>query len=222
MSNTIRILIADDQVITRSGLRNLLAGFEDIEILAEASNGAEVIALAEALQPDLILMDLRMPEVNGIEATRQIHRTSPHIRILVLTVFDDDTSIFPTIRAGAHGYLLKDTHEEDLIRSIRTVAGGGAIFSPGIAQKVLGYLTSLPTNAPQGLFDELSRREMDVLELIAKGKTNAEIAVELSLSVKTVSNYISNVLLKVHAADRAKLMLLAIEAGMGKSENSLK
>ncbi len=217
MMNIIRILIADDQAITRSGLINFLSQDPDIAILGEACNGAQAIEMAESLQPDLILMDLRMPDVNGIEATRQIHRISPQIRILVLTIFDDDTSVFPAIRAGAHGYLLKDTEQDELIRSIRTVAGGGAIFSPGIAQKVLGYLTTLPANAPRDSFDELTQREMEILALIAKGKTNAEIASMVNLSPKTVSNYISNVLLKVHATDRAKLMLMALEAGMGKS-----
>ncbi|KAA3643827.1 MAG: DNA-binding response regulator [Chloroflexi bacterium] len=214
--NVIRILVVDDQAITRSGLRNLLEKFEDIQIVDEAINGEEAIVLSESLQPDLILMDLHMSEVNGIDATRQIHRTSPHIRILVLTIFDDDTSVFPAIRAGAHGYLLKDTKEDDLIRAIQTVASGGAVFSPGIAAKVLGYLSTLPSNIPHEAFDKLTQRETQIMELMAEGKTNSEIALTLSLSPKTVSNYISNVLLKVHAADRAKLMLMAIEAGMGK------
>ena len=214
--DNIRILIADDQAITRSGIRALLAAQEDVEIIAEAQDGEEAIALAASLQPDVILMDLRMPTVNGIDATRRIHRLSPHIGILVLTVFEDDTSVFPAIRAGARGYLLKNTEQEELLRAIHTVADGGAIFSPGIAQKVLGYLHSPPSDLPEQLFDELTARESEILELIAQGKTNAEIASLLNLSPKTVSNNISNVLLKVHAADRAKLMLLALEAGMGK------
>jgi DNA-binding NarL/FixJ family response regulator len=218
--DAIRILIADDQAITRSGIRALLAAQQDVEIVAEAQNGEEAISLAASLEPDVILMDLRMPLVNGIDATRRIHRLSPHIGILVLTVFEDDTSVFPAIRAGARGYLLKNTEQEELLRAIHTVADGGAIFSPGIAQKVLGYLHSPPSDVPEQLFDELTSREREILELIAQGKTNAEIASLLSLSPKTVSNNISNVLLKVHAADRAKLMLLALEAGMGKSKNS--
>ena len=137
-----RILIADDQAITRSGLRLLLSGVEDLEIVGEARDGEEALALAATEQPDVILMDLRMPGINGIEATRRIHRTSPHIAILILTVFEDDTSIFPAIRAGARGYLLKNSEQEDLLRAINTVANGGAIFSPGIAQKVLGYLST--------------------------------------------------------------------------------
>lgn len=218
--DTIRILIADDQTITRSGLQTLLAASENIEVIGEARDGEEVIKLAASLQPDVILMDLRMPGVNGIEATRRIHRTSPHISILVLTVFEDDTSVFPAIRAGARGYLLKNTEMDELLRAIRTVASGGAIFSPGIAQKVLGYLTAPAPEVSGDIFDELTVREREILELIAKGKTNAEIAAILNLSAKTVSNYISNVLLKVHATDRAKLMLMALEAGMGRADKS--
>ena len=211
----IRVLIADDQVITRSGLRVLLSAADLLEIVGEASNGEEVIAMADAVQPDVILMDLRMPGINGIEATRRIHRASPHIGILILTVFEDDSSVFPAIRAGARGYLLKNSEQEELLRAIHTVAAGGAVFSPGIAQKVLGYLSTPQIQPAAGLFDELTEREREILEWIARGKTNAEIATSLNLSAKTVSNYISNVLLKVHATDRAKLMLMALEAGMG-------
>ena len=214
----VRLLIADDQAITRGGLRALLASQEAIEVVGEARNGEEAIELAVSLQPDLILMDLRMPGINGIEATRRIHRTSPHIGILVVTVFEDDTSVFPAIRAGARGYLLKNTEQAELLRAIRTVANGGAIFSPGIAQRVLGYLNSPAPNVPRQVFDELTAREREILELIARGKTNSEIAEALSLSPKTVSNNISNVLAKVQATDRAKLMLMALEAGMGSSD----
>ena len=216
----IRVLIADDQVITRSGIRSLLTSQDDIEIVGEAQHGEEAVELAASLQPDIILMDLRMPGVNGIDATRRIHRTSPNIGILVLTVFEDDTSVFPAIRAGARGYLLKNTEQDELLRAIHTVANGGAIFSPGIAQKVLGYLNVPPPNVPEQLFDELTTREREILELIAQAKTNSEIANHLVLSPKTVSNCISNVLLKVHATDRAKLMLMALEAGMGKVHKS--
>ena len=215
--DTIRLLIADDQPITRSGLRSLLAQQADLEIVGEARDGAEVIELAASQQPDLILMDLRMPGINGIEATRQIHRTSPHIGILVITVFEDDTSVFPAIRAGARGYLLKNTEQDELLRAIRTVASGGAIFSPGIAQRVLGYLNAPAPNLPKQVFDELTARERGILELMAQGKTNVEIGEVLGLSPKTVSNNISNVLVKVQATDRAKLMLMALEAGMGRS-----
>jgi DNA-binding NarL/FixJ family response regulator len=211
----IEILIADDQTITRTGLRTLLLQEEGMDVVGEAANGEEVIALAALLQPDVILMDLRMPGMNGIEATRRIHRANPRIAILVLTVFEDDTSVFPAIRAGARGYLLKNADQEELLRGIKTVANGGAIFSPGIAQRVLGYLNKPEPDLPKNVFDELTPREGEILELLAQGKTNSEIASSLNLSPKTVSNHISNVLLKVQAADRAKLMLMALEAGMG-------
>ncbi len=214
----IRVLIADDQVITRSGLRVLLSSAAVLEIVGEASDGEQVVAMAVAEQPDVILMDLRMPGVNGIEATRRIHRASPHIGILILTVFEDDASVFPAIRAGARGYLLKNSEQEELLRAINTVAAGGAVFSPGIAQKVLGYLSAPPPQMPANLFDELTEREREILESIARGQTNVEIAANLNLSVKTVSNYVSSVLLKVHATDRAKLMLMALEAGMGQKK----
>ena len=216
----IHLLITDDQTITRSGLKTLLAAQEDIEIVGEARNGEEAIELAASLQPDVILMDLRMPGVNGIEATRRIHRASPHIGILVVTVFEDDTSVFPAIRAGARGYLLKNTEQDELLRAVRTVANGGAIFSPGIAERVLGYLNTPEPNLPQNSFDELTSREHEILELIAQGKTNPEIATTLGLSPKTVSNNISNVLVKVQATDRAKLMLMALEAGLGGKQAS--
>ncbi|MCC7163823.1 MAG: response regulator transcription factor [Anaerolineae bacterium] len=218
--DSIRILIADDQAITRSGLQTLLAAQENMQVIGEARNGQEVVALAESLQPDVVLMDMRMPGINGIEATRRIHRSSPHISILVLTVFEDDTVVFPAIRAGARGYLLKDTDQDELVRAIQTVANGGAIFSPGIAQKVLGYLNEPPPSVSRELFDELSAREREILELIARGKTNAEIATSLNLSSKTISNYISNVLIKLHATDRAKLMLMALEAGLGQADKT--
>jgi len=217
--DTIHILIADDQAITRSGLRTLLESVPDLEIVGEATNGAEVIELAVSLQPDVILMDLRMPEINGTEATRRIHRASPHIGILVVTIFEDDTSVFPAIRAGARGYLLKDADQNELVQAIKMVARGGVIFSAGIAHKVLQYLSAPPPNVPKQAFDELTNREREVLDLIARGYTNAEIAEQLGLSPKTVSNNVSNVLQKLQAVDRAKLMLMALEAGLGQPDN---
>jgi DNA-binding NarL/FixJ family response regulator len=212
------VLIADDQAITRTGLQHLLAEDTGIAVVGAAQTGAEAVALAESLQPDVILMDLRMPDGNGIEATRRIYRASPQVGILVLTVFEDDASVFPAIRAGARGYLLKDTQQDELLRAIRTVAQGGAIFSPGIAQRVLGYLSAPPPVVVGAVFDELTPREREILEGIAQGQTNSEIAAQLNLSTKTISNAISNILLKVHTTDRAKLMLMALDAGMGQRE----
>ncbi|HEX2619616.1 MAG TPA: response regulator transcription factor [Phototrophicaceae bacterium] len=216
--DTIRVLIADDQAIMRSGLRNLLADFAYIEVIAEASDGAEAVRLANLHQPDVILMDLKMPVLSGIEAIQQICRVHPHISILVITMLENDTTIFPAIRAGARGYLLKDIEQQELAQAIQTVASGGVIFSAGIANRVLAYLSDAPRNIPTVAFDELTNREREILELIAQGLTNAEIADRLSLSPKTVSNNVSNVLVKLQVVDRAKLILLALEAGIGKKD----
>ena len=216
----VRILIADDQTITRSGLRTLLEASPGLEVVGEATNGAEAVEMAVDVQPDIVLMDLKMPVLNGVEATRMIHRSSPHIGILVVTIFEDDTSVFPAIRAGARGYLLKDTDHGELIRAIHTVANGGVIFSPGIANRVLQYLSDPPSNLPSQAFDELTNREREILDLIACGYSNVEIAEQLVLSPKTVSNNVSNVLVKLQAADRAKLILMARDAGLGQPDRS--
>jgi len=212
----VRVLIADDQEITRSGLRSMLAAEPWLEVVAEAADGAECLALAEELQPDVVVMDLRMPGLNGIEATRRLHRSQPHVGILVVTVFADDTSVFPAIRAGARGYLLKDAGRTELLHAVETVARGGAIFSPGIAAKVMAYLTAASRPLPGPDFPELTGRERMVLEQIALGLTNAEIAERLGISGKTVSNNVSNILAKLQAVDRARLMLMALEAGLGR------
>src|SRR5690606_5290302 len=162
------------------------------EVVGEAQDGAECVALTLELQPDVVLMDLRMPVLNGIEATRRIHRAQPHVGILVVTVFADDTSVFPAIRAGARGYLLKDTAAEELHRAVETVARGGAIFSSGIANKVMRYLTVTTRPAAGPDLEELTGRERAVLELLAQGLSNTEIAERMGISSKTVSNNVSN------------------------------
>lgn len=216
----IRVLIADDQEITRSGLRALLDASESIEVVAEARDGAECVALAGELQPDVVLMDLRMPGINGIEATRRIHRLQPHIGILVVTVFADDTSVFPAIRAGARGYLLKDAGRDELRLAVETVARGGAIFSPGIAMKVMTYLSASLQPLPGPDFADLTGRERAILEQLAQGLSNQEIATRLGISAKTVSNNVSNILSKLQAVDRARLMLIALDAGLGAGKAS--
>ena len=216
----IRVLIADDQAITRSGLKALLAEAPGAEVVGEAKDGLECVALTLELQPDVVLMDLRLPGLNGIEPPRRIHRAQPHVGILVVTVFADDTSVFPAIRAGARGYLLKDAAAAELRQAIETVARGGAIFSPGIADKVMRYLSVTSRPLPGSDFEELTGRERAILELLAQGLTNLEIAERLGVSGKTVSNNVSNILSKLQAVDRARLMLIALEAGLGKCANT--
>jgi len=211
----LRVLIADDHTLFRDGLRTLLATAPETELVGEATTGEEAIARAALLQPDLIIMDLQMPIVNGIEATRQIMRASPHIGILVVTMFDDDQSVFAAMRAGARGYLLKGATHDEMLRAIRAVGGGEAIFSPAIAARLIDYFTNIRSNTPRQVFPELTDREHEVLQLIAQGYKNAEIAGELVISPKTVRNHITNILSKLQVADRAEAILRARQAGLG-------
>ncbi|GHO90255.1 DNA-binding response regulator [Reticulibacter mediterranei] len=212
------IVIADDHPLFRDGLRALLESVPDTRVIGEATTGTEVIEEAQALQPDLILMDIKMPGTNGIEATRRILQTSPHIRILILTMFEDDESVFAAIRAGARGYLLKGAVQEETLRAIRAVARGEAIFGPAVASRLTHYFSSMqPTgkSGPTHFFPELTEREYEILTLIAQRKSNAEIAVQLILSPKTVRNHVSNILSKLQVADRAEAMRAAWTAGLG-------
>jgi DNA-binding NarL/FixJ family response regulator len=214
----IRILIADDHPLFRDGLRVLLESVPDMQVLGEATAGNEVMALAASLQPDLILMDVKMPGMNGIEATRRIVQTSPHIRILMLTMFEDDESVFAAIRAGARGYLLKGAVQEETLRAIRAVASGEAIFGPAVAERLMRYFsTTRPTGkgSPAQFFPELTEREYEILAFIAQRKSNADIAAKLVLSPKTVRNHVSNILSKLQVADRAEAMRAAWAAGLG-------
>ena len=214
-SSPLRVLIADDHPVFRDGLRVLLGSVPDTEVAGQAATGDEAIALAETLQPDVILMDIKMPGVNGIEATRRILYTSPHIGVLVLTMFEDDDSVFAAMRAGARGYLLKGADQEDILRAIRAVAGGEAIFGPGIAQRLIRYFAAPRSFGPPQAFPDLTEREREILRLIAQGDNNAEIAARLVLSPKTVRNHVSNIFNKLQVADRAQAMLRAREAGLG-------
>jgi DNA-binding NarL/FixJ family response regulator len=212
---TICILIADDHLLFRDGLRSLIDSADDCELVGEATTGEEAVRLAADLQPDLILMDVKMPDMDGIEATRQITRTSPHVSILVLTMLDDDNSVFTAMRAGARGYLLKGASHEEMLLAIRAVAGGQAIFSPGIAARMMEFFNIMhPAKIPD-VFPELTEREREVLHLVAQSYSNAEIAKELVISPKTVRNNVSNILSKLQVADRAEAILQAREAGLG-------
>lgn len=212
---SIRILVVDDHLLFRDGVRALIDSAPDCELAGEATTGEEAVRLAADLQPDLILMDVKMPDMDGIEATRQIARTSPHIGILVLTMLEDDNSLFTAMRAGARGYLLKGASHEEMLLAIRAVAGGQAIFSPGIAVRMMEFFNTMQPGRVPDVFPELSDREREVLGLVARHYSNAEIAKELVISPKTVRNHVSNVLSKLQVADRAEAILKAREAGLG-------
>lgn len=216
---TIKVLIADDHAFYREGVHVLLSNVPEIEVIGEASNGEEVIAQTKALQPHVILMDLKMPGINGIDATRRIHELQPNIGILVITMFDDDDSVFAAMRAGARGYLLKDADKDEVVRAIVAVERGEAIFSPAIATRMMQYFSSPSAFANKRSqpeeFAALTEREYEILDLIAKGDNNAVIANKLSLSIKTVQNYVSSILTKLQVADRAQVIVRARQAGLG-------
>lgn len=212
----IRVLIADDHPLFRDGLRTLLNSGTETEVMGEAATGEETIARAATLQPDVILMDINMPGPNGIEATRRILHTSPHIGILVVTMYEDDDSVFAAMRAGARGYLLKGADQDETLRAIKAVSNGEAIFSPAIAKRLIRYFTPTRTaTTPPQAFPELTDREREILTLLAQGHNNAEIAQRLVLSPKTVRNHLSNVFNKLQVADRAQAIIRAREAGLG-------
>ena len=211
----IRVLIADDHPLFREGLHGLLESLADTEVVGEATRGDEAIREAKALQPDVILMDIKMPGINGIEATRQIVSASPHVSILMVTMLEDDESVFAAMRAGARGYVLKGANQAEILRSIRAVASGEAIFGPSIAKRVLGFFAAAQPTIPSRAFPELSERETELLALMAQGRANQEIAEQLGLSLKTVRNHVSNIFSKLQVADRAQAVLRAREAGLG-------
>jgi DNA-binding NarL/FixJ family response regulator len=218
----IRVLIADDHPLFRDGLRALLESVEDMQVTGEAATGEEALTEACALQPDIVLMDIKMPGMNGIEATRRILQASPHIRILILTMFEDDESVFAAVRAGARGYLLKGAVQEQTLRAIRAVASGEAIFGPAIAERLMQYFSSIhgnSTNGPAQFFPQLTDRELEILSLIAQRKSNADIAPRLVLSPKTVRNHVSNILSKLQVADRTEAMHAAWMAGLSSPDN---
>lgn len=211
----IRILIADDHAFYREGVRAMLREVPGVEVVGEAASGEGAIALALALQPDVILMDIKMPAVNGIDATRRILHASPHIAILIVTMFEDDDSVFAAMRAGARGYLLKDADQDELVHAIHSVGRGAAIFSPAIAERMIRYFSLPRPTVAELAFPDLTDREREILQLIAAGHSNAAIAARLVLSVKTVQNHVSNIFSKLQVADRAQAIVRARDAGMG-------
>ncbi len=214
METSIQLLIVDDSEPFRVGLRALIKATPDMKLAGEAVNGREAITFAERLQPDVVLMDLHMPDVNGIEATRQIVNTSPHIAILVLTMVDDDESLFAAMQAGARGYLLKGAAKSEMLRAIRDVAAGAAIFSPAIAGRMIRYFSQMQQRPQVYPFPELTEREREILQMLAQHQTNGEIAQKLHLSPKTVRNYTSNIFAKLQVADRAEAIVRARDAGI--------
>jgi DNA-binding NarL/FixJ family response regulator len=213
--DALRVVIADDHPVFRFGMRALLAAEPGTAVVGEATTGDEAVALATSLRPDVVIMDLNMPGCNGIEATRRIVEAAPAVAVLVVTMFEDDDSVFAAMRAGARGYLLKDARGDEVINAIRAVAAGQAIFGPGIAQRLMGFFAAPGPNVPPRAFPELTAREEEILALVAAGKNNAEIAAALFLSLKTVQNHVSNIFAKLRVADRAQAVIRAREAGLG-------
>ncbi|NCP86942.1 MAG: DNA-binding response regulator [Anaerolineae bacterium CG_4_9_14_3_um_filter_57_17] len=209
-----KILLCDDQAVIRDGLEMLLTLEKDFQVVGLAQDGAEALELAAQKQPDLILMDLKMPVMNGIEATREIHAKFPAIKILVLTTYDDDEWLFDAIRAGACGYLLKDASRQKIIEAIRGTLAGKAFVDPAVAGKLLNQIASKQTQPVSVLTGKLTGRELDVLRLIAKGFNNGEIAGQLHLSEGTVRNHVSAILEKLGVSDRTQAAVIAIQHGL--------
>jgi DNA-binding NarL/FixJ family response regulator len=211
---TIRVLVADDQSMVRAGFRMLLGGEPDFDVVAEASNGLEAVEKADRFHPDVILMDIRMPELDGLEATRRILAADDAARILVLTTFDLDEYVYEALSAGASGFVLKDDPPEQLIAAIRTVAAGEALLSPAITRRVIARFTSLRRPEPPKELEELSAREREVLHLVARGLSNAEIGQELFIGETTVKTHVTHVLQKLGLRDRVQAVVLAYRAGL--------
>ncbi len=211
---SIRVLVADDQSMVRAGFRMLLTGEQDIEVVAEASNGLEAIALTERYDPAVVLMDIQMPEVDGLEATRRILAGNSAARILILTTFGLEEYVYAALRAGASGFVLKDDPAEQLIAAVRTVAAGNALLSPAITRQVIRKFTRISRPAPPKAVGELTERELEILRLIATGLSNAEIGQELYISETTVKTHVTHVLAKLGLRDRVQAVVLAYQTGL--------
>ena len=211
----LRILVVDDHDEFRDGLEAMLRAADGVEVVGSAADGARAVDLALGLQPDVVLMDLQMPRLNGVEATGRIVASSPHISVVVLSMMDDEDSVFAAVRAGARGYLLKGARRQEILRAVEAVGSGEVIFGPGIADRMMNYFRGLRARPASEVFPELTERERVILGRIADGLDNGEIARELGLSVKTVRNHASNIFAKLQVAHRAQAIVRAREAGLG-------
>jgi DNA-binding NarL/FixJ family response regulator len=212
---TLRILLADDHPVVRTGLRTLIETIDDLEVVGEAADGEEAVHEAVLLRPDVVLMDVRMEGVDGVEATRRIRAAVPETAVLMLTMYDDDATVFTAMQAGARGYLLKGAGQDEIVNAVRAVAAGQAIFGPAVAARMLGFFSS-PPPAPESPFPTLTERERTILDLLAGGRRTATIATELYLSPKTVSNHLTSIFAKLEVADRAAAIIRAREGGLGR------
>jgi DNA-binding NarL/FixJ family response regulator len=215
-STPIRVVLADDHPVVRHGLRALIDSIDGFVVVGEAEDGEAAVREVQLHRPDVVLMDIQMPGMDGLEATRRIHRAVPGTAVLVLTMYDDDNTVFEAMRAGARGYLLKGAEQEEIDRAIRAVVGGEAIFGPGVAARVLGYHSGPPARAAAP-FPELTAREREILDRIAAGRRNAAIAGELHLSPKTVGNHVSAIFAKLAVADRSEAIVRARQEGLGQA-----
>ena len=218
MTESIQIIVADDHTLFRDGLIALLNSVPDLQVIGQSATGRDAVRQADELQPDVVLMDIQMPGINGIDATRRIVNTSPHIGVIVVTMFEDNDSVFAAMRAGARGYVLKGADQDEMLRTIRAVARGEALFGPAIAARLVEFFASTKPGLSPDVFPELTDRERQVLDLVAQGKNNNTIAGELYISLKTVRNHVSNIFSKLQVADRAGAIIKARDAGMGQNE----
>jgi DNA-binding NarL/FixJ family response regulator len=218
VSKTVRVLVVDDDDLMRAGLRSVLASEETIEVVGESADGRQAVAAARSLQPDVVLMDIRMPELDGISATSQLLASSPSSRVVVLTTFEDEEYVFGALSAGASGFLLKRTRPEELIAAIHTIAGGEALLSPAVTRTVIDRMAAAPPpdSRAHKRLEELTPREREVLELMARGLSNSEIATELVVEESTVKTHVGRILMKLHARDRVQAVIFAYESGLAR------